>query len=382
LPSGRVRGAMIRIARSHPGLETLARGLQRRYAAWLHSVGTRIPAVIRPRNHRLTVAITARCNARCLGCRYGRDFMPGRELSREMMDDLIRDAAAAGFHVIRLYGGEPLLHPDLPHMVAACRDRRVQPYVTTNGMLLERRIDELHAAGLRDITVGIYGIGADYDRYVQGPGLFARVERGIATARERYGDALDIQMNWLLMRPTCSVEAFTAARDFAERYRLRMQIDLIHYSLPYFDEGPDRMLQFRPEDAPAIRAVVDELLRVKAERPALINSAPEALRSIPDWLIQGPAMRVPCTAYEMVWVGADGSVQLCYVGFPLGNLHETRFRDLVRTAARRRAARDAFLLRCPNCHCGQNDRILRHGPSRRKYSRNSGSRREDSPCAS
>ena len=35
---------------------------------------------------------------------------------------------------------------------------------------------------------------------------------------------------------------------------------------------------------------------------------PLSVLPIPDWLLLGPEMRVPCTAYEMAWVGADGTV--------------------------------------------------------------------------
>jgi len=46
-------------------------------------------------------------------------------------------------------------------------------------------------------------------------------------------------------------------------------------------------------------------------------------------------------------VGPDGTVQLCYVTFKLGNLHGTRLRDLVFTKAHEKASRDAFSLNCP-----------------------------------
>ncbi len=51
------------------------------------------------------------------------------------------------------------------------------------------------------------------------------------------------------MRPSCNLRG-PALRPlaFARRYGLRVQVDLIHYSLPYFTEGPERMLQFRPQD--------------------------------------------------------------------------------------------------------------------------------------
>jgi cyclic pyranopterin phosphate synthase len=105
------------------------------------------------------------------------------------------------------------------------------------------------------------------------------------------------------MRPSCSLADLSAAVAFARRYDLRIQIDLIHYSLPYFDEGPDRMLQFGPEDEAAIGVVVDEIVRLKRAEPERFNQSELALRSIPDWLLLGPRMRAPCDAGEMLWIG-------------------------------------------------------------------------------
>ena len=334
-----------------------------------HAIAQVLPGVIRPNPYKLMIAVTARCNARCLGCNYGRGFMPGHQLAWPMVRDLLEDAKDAGFRSIRLYGGEPLLHPDLPRMVEHCRKLGLRPYVTTNGVMLRRRIKDLFDAGLRDITVGFYGVGPAYDAYVQAPGLFARVEDGIAAVRDHCGEAVDLQMNWLLMQPTCSPEALRDAWAFAGRYGMGMRVDLIHYSLPYFSEGPDRCLQFTEADRPAIGRVVAELLRLKAAHPDRLHHTVEGLRSIPDWLLKQAAMRVPCTAYDMIWVGADGTVQLCYVTFRLGNLHEARLRDLLFTTAHGGAARDAFRLNCPNCHCSSNERIMRHGASRRLYRR-------------
>jgi cyclic pyranopterin phosphate synthase len=78
----------------------------------------------------------------------------------------------------------------------------------------------------------------------------------------------------------------------------------------------------------------------------------------------------------MIWVGADGTVQMCYVTFPLGNLHERRLGEMLFTRAHRCAARDAFRLNCPNCHCSSNERIMRHAPSVQKYRQE----RNGSPC--
>jgi cyclic pyranopterin phosphate synthase len=294
--------------------------------------------------------------------------MHGEILPLKLVDGVLEDARAAGFRVIRLYGGEPLLHRDLPQIVRRCGELGLKPYLTTNAVLLDRKIDSLFDVGLRDITVGFYGVDAAYDWYVQTPGLYKRVEHSIAAVRQRYADKVTLQMNWLLMRPSCNSQSLRNVCEFAERYNMKIQIDLIHYSLPYFTEGPDAMLQFRPEDRGNIEILVDELLALKEEKPDLFTATPEALRSIPDWLIKGPHMKVPCTAYEMVWIGADGTVQLCYVGFKLGNLHQQRLRDILCGHEYSCAARDAFMLNCPNCHCAYSDRIMRDRKSRLRYS--------------
>ena len=361
------RRAVAGVLREHRDVRRLAIAAEDAVERYRHRAAEVLPMLIRPRANLLMIAVTANCNASCVGCRYGRDFMPGHQLSLTMTRDLLDDASDLGYQRVRLYGGEPLLHPALPQMIEHALSRDVKPYVTTNGVLLRRRIGELFAAGLRDITMGVYGVGRFYDRYVQREGLFAQVESGIQAVRERYGMQVDLQMNWLLMRPTCTVEALHEAYAFAQRYDMSLQVDLIHYSLPYFTEGPDRELQFTAADRPAIERVTSELLVLQRADPDRIRHSPEGIRAMPDWLVLGPAMRVPCTANEMMWVGPDGTVQMCYVTFPLGNLHETRFREMVFTAAHRAAARDAFALKCPNCHCSADKRVSRHAPTRQRY---------------
>src|SRR5262249_48814107 len=265
------------------------------------------------------------------------------------------------------YGGEPLLHRDLPKMVEYCRKIGLTPYITTNATLLEERIDDLYAAGLRDITVGFYGVGAHYDAYVKRQGRFIRLRTGIAAVRDRYGMDVSLQMNWLLMKPSCSVEALQEAWKFAESYVMPIQVDLIHYSLPYFTEGPDRELQFRSADRPLITRVAGELLRLKRARPEMIKQSELGLASIPDWLIKGPAMRLPCDAYQMIWAGADGTVQLCYVTFKLGNLHEKRLSQMLFGAEHTVAARAAYGVNCPNCHCGYDFRVQKSLSARRHF---------------
>jgi len=261
--------------------------------------------------------------------------MPNQQLAPETVYELLADAALVGFPTVRLYGGEPLLHPQLPL--------------------------------LRLITIGYYGYSESYDLYVSRKGSFSRLECSIAAVRDRYGLDIDLRINFLLTRQTRSTELLRQAWNFARRYRLFFQVDLVHYSLPYFSEGPNRELQFVPSDGERLLQVMQQLLEIKAEAPDLFPESAASIRSIPDWALKGPAMEVPCDAYKMLWVGADGSVRLCYAAFPLGNIHQARLKDLFAAPEHRLACGQAFRLECPRCHCERSSRIDSHVTSRLRY---------------
>lgn len=327
-----------------------------------------VPNIVTPSPKFLTIAITAKCNLRCEGCRYGRDYMVGSELPTDMVVAALRDAAQVGFSTIRLYGGEPLLHPGLPEMVSACRSLGMSPYVSTNGILLTRKLPGLVEAGLQIMSFGYYGSGDLYDSYVGVKGSWKRFEAAIAEAREKFAGKLDLHMSFVLNTRTCSLRELEYAWQFARKHELKFHVDLVHYSLPYFTEGPNRELQFEERDAPRIQEFADRLQELHRERPDLYGESATSIRSIPDWLLKGPNMRVPCDSYDTVWIGADGSVRLCWVTFPFGNLYNESLASMMFTDTHRKACWDAVHLNCPNCHCSRDTRIRKHLPSMIRYS--------------
>jgi MoaA/NifB/PqqE/SkfB family radical SAM enzyme len=366
-----VRGPVIRFLGRVLRKQQTPKRILRKADTWItrkrHTLAVDFPILIQPQPRLLTVAITANCNLRCIGCRYGRDFMPGQQLPFRVVADLLHDARDAGFGTIRLYGGEPLLHKDLPRMVRLASSLRVNPVITTNGILLDAKIDELYDAGLRALTIGFYGTGRAYDAYVQRTGSFDKLERSVDAVRDRYGMKIQMQINFLLSKQSCNLTSLKQALGFAKQYRTRFQADIVHYSLPYFSEGIDRELQFTGSDRDHLDEIVQELLQFKSDFPDLYPEPVASIRSIADWATRGPGMRVPCTAYRMIWVGADGTAQLCYVTFKLGNLYRTRLREMLFTGEHKEACRDAFALRCPNCHCERDSRIQTHEASQRTY---------------
>jgi MoaA/NifB/PqqE/SkfB family radical SAM enzyme len=356
------------LAKSVPAIEPGLKSLYHNGTRWRHSLSETWPSLVRARTEKITIAITANCNLRCTGCRYGRDFMPGSILPYEIVEGILEDAAKHNIPAVRLYGGEPLLHPDLPKMVRAAGRLGVGAYLTTNAIVLGQKIAELHESGLRKATIGYYGENEDYDRYVQRPGRYKRLVNSLDTTRRLFGpDAFQLQFNFLLSKRSSSISDFEKIKAMAERYDARIQIDIVHYSLPYFQDGPELDIQFGPDDAEKLHRMAEYLVKLKATHPHLLTESEASLASIPDWALSQDQIKIPCDAGKLLWIGADGSVQLCYVTFDLGNLHEKRLSEMLYTPAHHQAARDAFALNCPNCHCERGARVEKHGATFAKY---------------
>ncbi|QDV05042.1 Cyclic pyranopterin monophosphate synthase [Planctomycetes bacterium Poly30] len=351
----------------HPRLKQTLKNFDDGASRARGGLAAKFPGLIKPQPRQLTIAITAQCNFRCIGCRYGRDFMVGEQLSLDVVKGVLDDARDAGVNIVRFYGGEPLLHKDLHHMVRHAANLGLEVYVTTNAILLDRRADELVDAGLKWVSMGFYGFGETFDAYTQRPGKFEEFIESVTNVRARHRENLDVQLNYVVVRPLAGIDKLDEAWAFAVEHDLFFHLDLYGYSVPFFSRGPDDELAFLPGDEPMLKALVERLLELKAQRPDRFPHHEAFIRSIPDWVVQCEDMRVPCDAYQLLWIGADGSLQLCDTAFPLGNVNESRLKDLVFTDEHKRAARDGFALKCPNCTCKVDSRIRRHGPSWRRY---------------
>lgn len=131
------------------------------------------------------------CNLRCIMCdvgtgndetNFGANLVGAR--TRSMPLDLfhrIADEVAAfcpNAHLAFAFT-EPLAWPPLGDALRYARDRRLYTSITTNGLLLPRRAEELVAGGCRSLSVSLDGPEAVHDRIRRRVGSFARAVEGI-----------------------------------------------------------------------------------------------------------------------------------------------------------------------------------------------------------
>ncbi len=103
------------------------------------------------------------------------------------VNDLVFLASIAvelGIRRVRLTGGEPLLRPDLPELVAALRDLAgvAEVTLTTNAQLLSAKGASLKQAGLSRVNVSLDSLRAERYRYLTRGGDLSEVWAGITAA--------------------------------------------------------------------------------------------------------------------------------------------------------------------------------------------------------
>lgn len=108
----------------------------------------------------MRISITDRCNLRCRFCmpKEPVSFFEEEELLRADEILMIAKASAAlGIKHFRLTGGEPLLRKELVYLVSEIRKMPGVETVslTTNGILLEERRNELYQAGLTGVNISL-----------------------------------------------------------------------------------------------------------------------------------------------------------------------------------------------------------------------------------
>src|SRR5580704_13061282 len=130
--------------------------------------------------HDLRISVMDRCNFRCPYCMPKEQFHEHyrflKSQERLSFDEIVRLArmfADLGVRKLRLTGGEPLLRANLADLVG---DLSAIPQIedialTTNGVLLAKHAVDLHANGLRRVSVSLDTLD---------PGVFARMSGGFA----------------------------------------------------------------------------------------------------------------------------------------------------------------------------------------------------------
>src|SRR5512142_3281490 len=138
----------------------------------------------------LRIAITDRCNYKCVYCRTGNDGAQYAELPFADYLRMARIFVSLGIEKVRLTGGEPLLRKgiiDFVRELAKLRTIQGRPLdiaITTNGHLLADMAAPLKSAGLNRVTVSMDAVDpVNFARITRVPNGYESVLAGIREAK-------------------------------------------------------------------------------------------------------------------------------------------------------------------------------------------------------
>jgi len=122
-----------------------------------------------------------RCNLACAGC--GKIQFPANILKQHLSPEQCFQAVdECGAPIVSIPGGEPLLHPQMPEIVAGLVDRKKFIYLCTNAILLEKHLDEFPPSKYLTFSIHLDGIREDHDAAVCRDGIYDKAISAIKAA--------------------------------------------------------------------------------------------------------------------------------------------------------------------------------------------------------
>jgi MoaA/NifB/PqqE/SkfB family radical SAM enzyme len=282
-----------------------------------------------------------RCNLSCAHCYSTSSPDVAEELPVEVLVAAITAAAAEGYGVLAVSGGEPLLYKQLPRLLEQAHAVGMTTAVTTNGTLVnDRRLAMLADADL--VAVSIDGVAASHDR-MRGSGSFERTTRGVQRLRDagiRFGFIFTLTMRNL--HELDWVAGFAVAQGAA-----LLQVHPLELA------GRGRTMGTQRPDETELQWAVVECARLRARLGDALTIHVDAVPAGALRRAQADACGAQRTFAQLVdplVVESDGTISPIEHGFDrrwsLGSLHEQSLGECIeRFRSERLAAFEATVLR-------------------------------------
>ena len=303
----------------------------------LPPVDAGVPRLRPGKDRTLLLLINRGCNLRCSFCdlwdNHEQMDVPGRLLP------LLDEAVAIGTRVLVITGGEPFLHPDLFVAVRAAKAKGLAVNITTNGLLVDRRWEELRASGLDSLSVSLDGLAETHDRLRGQRGAWRRTVAALERCRAA-GIACSVYFTVTHDNVAELIPVWELARGVGARFDFWP-----------VNDAPDLALR-GPEDRAAFAAAID---RIGAHDPEVAGRRAYYLQGL-DYHA-GAAAPMRCLGLlDQYGVKYSGELLPCCVwgaeGVVVGNVFERPLRELWRSpevvAARERLMGEGCTAGCYN----------------------------------
>lgn len=125
-----------------------------------------------------------RCNLACAGC--GKIDYPDEILNKRLsVAECMAAVDECGAPIVSIPGGEPLIHKEMPEIVAGIIKRKKFVYLCTNALLLSKRIQDYSPSPYFSFSIHLDGLEKRHDASVCRQGVFNKAVAAIKLALEK-----------------------------------------------------------------------------------------------------------------------------------------------------------------------------------------------------
>ncbi len=147
----------------------------------------------------LRISLTQKCNLDCFYCHEeGEKNNHNTALEVEEVKEIIETASELNMYKVKFSGGEPLLHPDIEEIIDHSAEYMNDVSITTNGVLLAEKAEELKDAGLDRVNISLDVDDPEIYERITCKDELSKVKEGIKRASEV--GLYPVKINMLLMK--------------------------------------------------------------------------------------------------------------------------------------------------------------------------------------
>jgi radical SAM protein with 4Fe4S-binding SPASM domain len=157
-----------------------------------------------------SIAITYRCNQRCLYCELPQRADIKRELPTTRFKQIIDQLIELEVSSISFTGGDPLLRKDVPELISYIKKNGISTNLTTNGMVMSFELAEtLIDSGLNSLGISLDSTDPNYVNKIRGtPKAFEAAVNAIKIMaeikRKKKSDTPNVTVSTVLTSKNCS----------------------------------------------------------------------------------------------------------------------------------------------------------------------------------
>jgi len=325
---------------------------------------------------------TAACNLRCSHCRRidVLDELSPDELSTQEAERLVDELSGWGRTILVLSGGEPLLRPDIFHLLSYAGERGLVVALATNGTLIDQELARrIRESGVDRVSVSLDGADElTHDAFRRLPGSFRSALAGIralgsegvpfqinVTVARHNADQLDGMVSLAKELGAVALHLFLlvpvgCGMEIAEEQTLRADAYEETLNWLYETERREQGLQLRATCAPHYFRVVRQRQAAPSDRDEPSPGAPVGHPGLGDSGRERGSLHAAtrgCLAGTGVcFVSHSGKVYGCgYMPIEAGDVRQTALAEIWQTSGLFAQLRDLSGLKgkCGRCGFGK-----------------------------